>query len=363
MKIGRNEPCPCGSGKKYKKFCLNKSAEQRFFEAVNNSLRDIKNEARIKRCLHPNQGECEGKIIKAHAIQNNRILNKVSENGVLITMDGTSHRIFQTSDTKGRKIATTFTGFCSYHDKTLFQDIEDNDFVGTDKQIFLLTYRTLAWHYHKKQEQVNAECIQTEKMFDQGYDMTKSDEFIKYLAMLKMGLEDNEREKRMFDDALLTEQYKTISSYIWELPYEVKFAVSMMNELEYDICGGRINDLTKEDSTKKLYLNIFPANEKSFCIWTWLNIHDDTYKVFTEQFSKLDIKDKENYLNNQLPLWTDSIVISPRLWSKWGNDVQKALITNANFDMIYRMLEQEENDRKYEYMDTPWNFFDDMVSD
>jgi hypothetical protein len=23
-KIGRNQPCPCGSGKKYKKCCLNK---------------------------------------------------------------------------------------------------------------------------------------------------------------------------------------------------------------------------------------------------------------------------------------------------------------------------------------------------
>ncbi|MFO7896085.1 MAG: SEC-C metal-binding domain-containing protein, partial [Candidatus Cloacimonadales bacterium] len=26
-KIGRNEPCPCGSGKKYKKCCLNKNQE------------------------------------------------------------------------------------------------------------------------------------------------------------------------------------------------------------------------------------------------------------------------------------------------------------------------------------------------
>jgi uncharacterized protein YecA (UPF0149 family) len=25
-KIGRNDPCPCGSGKKYKKCCLNKDA-------------------------------------------------------------------------------------------------------------------------------------------------------------------------------------------------------------------------------------------------------------------------------------------------------------------------------------------------
>ena len=27
-KIGRNDPCPCGSGKKYKKCCLNKSASK-----------------------------------------------------------------------------------------------------------------------------------------------------------------------------------------------------------------------------------------------------------------------------------------------------------------------------------------------
>ena len=26
MKTGRNDPCPCGSGKKYKKCCANKSA-------------------------------------------------------------------------------------------------------------------------------------------------------------------------------------------------------------------------------------------------------------------------------------------------------------------------------------------------
>jgi uncharacterized protein YecA (UPF0149 family) len=25
-KFGRNEPCPCGSGKKYKKCCMNKKA-------------------------------------------------------------------------------------------------------------------------------------------------------------------------------------------------------------------------------------------------------------------------------------------------------------------------------------------------
>ena len=98
MKIGRNEPCPCGSGKKYKKCCLDKPEEQRYAEAVSNSINNIKNEARIKNCLHPNHDECSEKIVKAHAIQNNRILNRIAEQGMVITMDGTEHLVFQSSD-------------------------------------------------------------------------------------------------------------------------------------------------------------------------------------------------------------------------------------------------------------------------
>ena len=361
MKIGRNAPCPCGSGKKYKKCCLNKTKEQRIAEAAIKSMQNIKNESRIKRCLHPNQNECSGKIIKAHAIQNNRILNKIAENGMLVTLDGTSHYMFQTSDTKGRSVATTFTGFCSYHDKTLFQDIEDKEFVGSEKQIFLLTYRTMAWHYHKKQEQTNAICIQYEKMFKQGYDLAKSDEFIEYLTGLKLGLADNQKEKRIFDNALLNEQYGNISSWIWELPYEISIAVSMMTELEHDIYGKKINDLEKDIDLKKIYLNIFPASGKSFCIWSWLNIKDSSYKRFAEQFSKLDINDRENYFNNNLPRWTDAIIISPRIWNKWGPEIQEGLITHANFDMLYRMREKEDNNYAYKYMDTPWNLFENHI--
>ncbi len=36
MKVGRNDPCSCGSGKKYKHCCLRKKSEQR--ERVQNSL-------------------------------------------------------------------------------------------------------------------------------------------------------------------------------------------------------------------------------------------------------------------------------------------------------------------------------------
>lgn len=361
MKIGRNEFCPCGSGKKYKKCCLNKSDEQRLAEAVMRSSDYLKKEAHIKQCLHPNKDECDEKIVKAHAIQNNRILNKISEKGMVISMDGVQHLLFQTAETRGRKVATIFTGFCKYHDKTLFQEIEDKPFVCTPKQLFLLTYRTLAWHYHKKQEQINAVAIYYEKMRQEGYDFAKSENFLEYLTMLSVGHSDNDIEKKCFDAHLLDGNYDAISAVVWEIPYEVSFAVSMMTELEHDIQGNQLNDMMADEPSKKIYLNIFPADGKSFCIWSWQRDNDKCYAAFGKQFEQLSVTDRENYFNNNLPRWTDSIVISPRLWNYWKQPIQEALITHANFDVLYREMEEETNEYAYRHMDTPWNLFEDLV--
>lgn len=360
MKIGRNEPCPCGSGLKYKKCCLGKTEEQKYIEAISASQNNLNRDSRIKQCHQPNTQECSGSIIKAHAIQNNRILNKLALDGCVITMDGTSNLIFQNAQKKGRKIATTFTGFCSYHDKVLFQEIEDTEFNASKKQVFLWTYRTLSWHYHKKQEQINANHIFMENMVSKGYDIPQNDEFHDLLNGFKMAECDNEKEKAIFDKYLLENVYDKLSFCIWEIPYEISFAVSMMHGLEHDIKGKQLNNYQNDDSIKNIYLNIFPSLSKSYCIWSWLKTYDDVYMDFSKQFMALSISDKQNYFNNQLPRWSDSIIISPHLWNKWGSGTQEALIAHANFDVLYRMMEEEEIGFAYEYMDTPWNLFDSL---
>ena len=104
-----------------------------------------------------------------------------------------------------------------------------------------------------------------------------------------------------------------------------------------------------------------PTEGKSLCIWSWLEDNNKCYKEFGNQFEQLNIVDRENYFNNNLPRWTDSIVISPRLWDYWQQPIQEAFITHANFDVLYRQMEQETNDYAYKYMDTPWNLFDNLA--
>ena len=202
--------------------------------------------------------------------------------------------------------------------------------------------------------------MQFEKMRSQGYDMSVSSDFLDYVTGLQLGLQDNQKEKNIFDQALLAENYDSISYYIWEIPYEINFAISMMYELEYDIEGNRINDLLHSKDVYSIYLNIFPSENKSYCIWSWLKINDSKFTKFAKQFEGLQVSDRENYLNNNLFRWSDSIVISPRLWNKWGDGIQQGLLAHANFDSLYRVLEDEENMHAYEYMDTPWNLFDPL---
>jgi len=152
MRIGRNDPCPCGSGKKYKKCCLGKADDVYYSNPLNllETYKKVRKESRIKRCLHPKSDECSEKIIGAHSIQNNKIIKRLSSNGIVYMPCPKSDNPFAPMTVYGRKEATVFTGFCGYHNKTVFQPIEDGMFDKSIQHIFLYTYRCFAIEYHKK---------------------------------------------------------------------------------------------------------------------------------------------------------------------------------------------------------------------
>ena len=190
-------------------------------------------------------------------------------------------------------------------------------------------------------------------MAAKGY--SSSSEFIDALVL---GINDNKVKKSLFDTALLKDDFSLINYCIWEIPYEISFAVSMQYEPTFDLAGSQINDYEHDEILKSIYLNVFPADGKSYCIWSWLANDDAIFKSYTNQFMELPLSDRKNFLNNKLPVWTDSLVISPVLWKKWGKPVQEALIAHANFDKLYFAMELEHGGQPYQYMDTPWDLFE-----
>lgn len=325
-----------------------------------NVLQEAENLKKNKFCIYPNKEECKGKIKRAHTIQNNRILNKVADNGKLIVLNEKVNLMFQGSGEKGRGIVSTFWGFCDYHDTTLFEPIENYNYDKSLLQTFLYTYRTFCWHYYLKlEDQAKNKYIYENISNEEVKKGLKSSDLTKGL---ELGISDNSKLLKIFNNALLVKNYDILDYYILEIPYEVKFCCCGMIQLYRDLLGNKINDYDKlgdiDTPLKNLYINIFPENNKSYCIFSWLK-SDSIYENFITQFSRMSLKNKINYLNNMLPRETDKIFINPLLWKKFGEGVQQSLLAHCNFGYLYTSMNEEKTFcKKWKYMYTPWNLFD-----
>lgn len=323
MKIGRNELCPCGSKMKYKKCCNGKDANTLNLKNFNSILAVKKmidkriEKARIKTCLHPQKSECAGKVIKAHSIQNNKILSSIAENGhVMMFRPEINKRGLEANmNSVGRTVATTFTGFCSHHDKITFAPIEDRLYVGSSEQNFLFAYRALAFDRHKKLEQINVvrDCIK-----DQPQMLTESS-FVKFYRGNQLAERDFQEYTRKFDEALITSKYDILETVKIRLNGFARIAISSAFYLQYDILGNPLNNVNSLDSEKlkMIMVNAFPQEDNTFIILSWLKEDVDFFAQFKKQFLNLDDNSVINVLNNLIPYYSENFAIGPKLWESF----------------------------------------------
>ena len=111
-------------------------------------------ECQFKKCIFPDQSNCSKKVIKAHSIQKNKILNRIAENGMLISADAQNTLFTKEFEKIGVRSTSTFFGFCNYHDTNLFSEIENKEHKGSIEQNFLHAYRACALEYVKKKVSV-----------------------------------------------------------------------------------------------------------------------------------------------------------------------------------------------------------------
>ncbi|WP_073007618.1 YecA family protein [Clostridium amylolyticum] len=313
MKLGRNEKCPCGSGRKYKKCCLEKVDDKEFLQPDKflENYKNIKKDSRIKQCLYPDNSSCSERIIGAHSIQNNKILKRISTKGEVYMPCPKNDNPFEFMPKWGRKQATVFTGFCGYHDNEVFKPIENEEFDKSELHIFLYIYRCFAIEYHKKMEVINMELILTDKLPSRIKGIQEN------FSGFELAKDDLEVCRIEFDNALLNEKYDILSSVVWEFDKPIKFAASGFTALAEDLEGNKIQDLTDIDTRMKhIFVTIFPEGEKSYCIISWLKSNDTLFEGYKKQLNELDIHGRKIYINNLLPVITENITVNPEAWDK-----------------------------------------------
>lgn len=300
---------------------------------IKKRFRELEKTSYVRECFHKDE-KCSVSIISAHSIQNNKILKRISENGDVLYFsrkdhDGTKFLLSKT----GRKKATTFTGFCQYHDNTIFSFIENKDYQENNtEQEFLLAYRALAKEYHAKK---TAKKI-SESAIKQSSKESDINLFKNYLLGANQALKELKTYKEQLNEALDNKNFDILETRTIKLHREYKIAVSSFFAVENDFKGDTVNlmsDFSKE--LKAFCLTIFPQSGKTYILFSYLKKHKKTLAPVLTQIQKnKGVNDIKKIISNIIAFHTENFVISPNTWDKIPKQEQ-VIFNNIFFENLF----------------------------
>lgn len=303
--------------------------ESELLREMNSKMSAFKKESRIKDCFHPNKDECKGKIKQAHSIQRNGRLSiiesEVKGNNCVYTF--TSH----SSSAKnwmedlvpiGKKEASTFFGFCDFHDSSLFSPIENFKFDNSSKHLFLHSYRSYAHSYHRKQEE------------HQIYNNPES-EFVKsipkeWIDLMKigvgMGVNDLKETKSKIDDALEKENYDFFKYLVYEKDGLYPFAVSSQISPRVTYRNKPMNNhLNPSEPWSQPLLTFLPDQTTTFVIIAVFP-NDENGKILLNELEELDNVELERAITSLIIANCENTFFSPKVWDKLNVNQKRILL-------------------------------------
>ena len=321
----------------------------------NKLMSSFKKDRRIKECFHHNSNECKGKIKQAHSIQRNGRLSiiesEVNGNNCIYTF--TSHTtsekyIIEDLVPIGKKEASTFFGFCDYHDSTLFSPIENFKFNRSNKHLFLHSYRSFAHSYHRK--------LEDSKIYN-----NPNSEFIKALPSfqvnwmkegIEMSVKDSKKHKQLLDIALDSKNYNYLEYLVYEKKGLYPFAVSSQMSPRVTYTNKPMNNHVDPNIPwSQPMITFLPDQDSTFVIIA--AFPDDLNSIILiNELKSLKPLDIEKAITSLIIANCENTFFSPKVWNKL-NSKQKRIFLD----------EFEVNTKGSEYHDKFFhsriNFFSD----
>lgn len=341
FKIFDRETCPCGSGKNYIDCCKSrgdkkqkpskKPLDVQILEKLRKSL--------FKCCLHPDKNHCVRHIKEAHALQNNKIISELSENGhvyimnfkkppLIIPIEGEEPEIMTEIGKVGVNHATTATCFCDLHDDVTFAAIEKGAPAfdkESDEHKFLYAYKAFIFEYYKKLVERNGLINEIKET----PSLLKKPLFVQQYRAISMTINEMQTVKNFFDKRILNKDYSDIETCVIEIDGKINFANYACIALDFDLEGKKIKNV-KKGFMSRLFVTVFPEETKSYILLSCLKDDYRIYKNLFLQMKRMTIGKIKYYFDLVLPLYSENVVISPRLWEKWNDEQKNAYTFYAN---------------------------------
>ena len=332
----QNRLCWCGSGKKYSDCHKNRENENpvTLQEIVDTFKKNFGKEY----CLYPeaSQSTCSAQIAKAHTVQKNGSLSKIARKSHVY---GFKHRWgkleqegLPTAELIGIGKASTFTGFCSYHDNLLFEPIEKQPFQNSLQQIFLLGYKAISREYFYKKAQfdlipfmleLDKGKSKQEQLYVQDFTQT-------YGTGIILGLNDLKHHKNMYDQALLTSDFSNVHYYTIFLENTPDLMCSGAVQVEYDFNGVVLQDLATVEISEYTTFSLVSTNSGGVAVFSWLGENPICLSLIKSLHSLSDIEIPHAILRFCLDSF-ENVYVSPNWWESLSIEHQKYLLKRVSY--------------------------------
>ncbi|ODJ48105.1 YecA family protein [Brochothrix thermosphacta] len=264
--FGPYEPCPCESGEKYKFCCYVKSNNssnskkeynaKRLYSESHKHFRDTD----FKTCFGFDNN-CDHGYISSHSLQNNGVLNLIADEGHVYMLDINyrEHSLVPILEFRkiGKNQASTFDGFCKYHDEEYFKIIEDVPFEGTDEQNYWFAFRAHCFEAHRKYRLKKSYS----SLFKKSPEATKNKQLSNNYRGNELSIIDMEVDYNRFKNIYETREYDKLESFVKVLPFKTAFTLTTAVAICVDIEGNPAADIYNySESIYPIYL--FICNSK-----------------------------------------------------------------------------------------------------
>ena len=208
-------------------------------------MSSFKKSSQLKECFYHKKDECKGDIKQSHSIQRNGRLSiiegMVNGNQSIYSLTSfvpSPEHMVEDLKPIGKKEASTFFGFCDYHDTTLFSPVENFKFDNSYKHLFLHSYRSFAHSYHRKKEDDrvynDSNSLFVQKMPHEWLNTMR--------AGVAMALNDINPRKVYLERCIENEFYDELEYLVYEKRGLFPFAVSSIMSPEFSYRGKSMNN-------------------------------------------------------------------------------------------------------------------------
>jgi SEC-C motif len=327
----RNKPCWCQSGLKYKD--CHHDREQMPAPTFQDNLGKLRKLFGKKYCLHPNAGsQCKGNVINAHTVQLSRNLTKIARRGHVYSPDPGDAELMKTGMVRPRLVgireASTFTGFCSFHDTKIFEPIEKHNFIGSLQQCFLLSYRALCRELFMKRARV--EHLFSVRELDKGANLIKQIWWQDFVSTIERGEKSSlkllEEYKLIYDRCLLDADFSDVQFYIIYTGTTPEFMCNGNMLPAYDFFGRTLQDLhnLNEKHPPTAY-SIVATETGGAVVFSWVG-SNQAAKALINSLDSLPDDEVCHAITRFSFEYIENIFMSPQWWEELTDEVRRNLI-------------------------------------